>query len=478
MLIRKNTKTFKTIHEIIRQCQYRPDREKLVRLYITKAGDSVAERINIEGIEEKSSLFYEMNYQTILSNLNSSTHQLHASEDVPGIYFFHTSSNKAWDETPFEFDEAVLKEFSALPELPLVRKKENVGKIAIPKSALKKNEVEKPVKKSKSKNKGITPAKKEVGEKKRSSQPDFKLAHEIEFTDLERLFFRQAKLSKRDVLNYYYKIVDYILPYVKNRPLWTRLYSDSQATSPKPVNIETLFGGDDDAAPDWMKKETASSAKSSDEGFLPCNDKEHLLLYVERGCVEFRTGHAALKKSALPDYIVIDIDGAENELSKTVDVALAMKEILTGLQLPSLVKTDGYTALHVYVPLDGKNDFEVARKAAEYICYLTRIKASGVVSIKSPDTYDHGKVSIDYRINAENENIISPYSLTAGQQPSVATPLRWEELEKGFRPEEYNYETVIKRLNKASDPFETIFKKKVSASALLERLEENYAFLF
>src|SRR5690606_5712685 len=118
MLIRKNTKAFKTIRQLIEMCKDRSDREKLVRLYITKAGHTINDRISIEGIQGDTSFFYDMNYQTILSNLDSANHQLHVSDDVAGIYFFHSTSNKVWDEAPFEFDEAILEEFNSLQELP------------------------------------------------------------------------------------------------------------------------------------------------------------------------------------------------------------------------------------------------------------------------------------------------------------------------------------------------------------------------
>src|SRR5690348_12872451 len=107
MLIRKNTKAFKTILEIVRECQTRPDRDQLIRLYITKAGQSVKDRVSVEGLEGDAAVFYEMNYQGILDNLQSSNYQLHMSDEIPGVYFFRSASNKTWDEMPFEFDEMV-----------------------------------------------------------------------------------------------------------------------------------------------------------------------------------------------------------------------------------------------------------------------------------------------------------------------------------------------------------------------------------
>src|SRR6188768_2793114 len=212
MQIRKNTKAFKSILEIVANCQGRPDREKLIRLYITKAGHSIQDRINIEGIQGgDSALFYDMGYDTVLSNLKSSNHQLWMSDEVPGIYFFHSTSNKVWDETPFEFDEAILKEFSSLPELPAVRKKGKTEKVVLPVSKQKPVTPERKTKKAE-------PVKSNTRDKEPKG-PDFKLKHKIHFTNLDRVIFRQSKLSKLGVLEYYDKISEYILPHLKDRPL-------------------------------------------------------------------------------------------------------------------------------------------------------------------------------------------------------------------------------------------------------------------
>jgi hypothetical protein len=173
MQIRKNTKAFKTILEIVTKLQDRADREKFIRLYITKAGQSINDRINVEGIEGGAGLFYDMNYQTVLGNLKSSNHQLHHSDDTPGIYFFHTSSNKVWDENPFEFDEAIKKEFASLAELPILRKKQKTDKYVFPAPST--------ILSRPTKNQKVKPEKVEQTVHKGHKQPNYKLKHSIEF---------------------------------------------------------------------------------------------------------------------------------------------------------------------------------------------------------------------------------------------------------------------------------------------------------
>lgn len=468
MLIRKNTKTFKTIVEILTVCLDRPDRDKLIRLYITKAGESIQERINIEGIEGQSALFYEMTYQTILNNIKSSNHQLHISDDVPGIYFLRSASNKAWDETPFEFDEAIKKEFDSLSELPVVRKKEKAQKFVIPKATVK------PARPAIKKEKAVVRKAAKVHEPG-PKQPDFKLTHKIQFTDLEKVVFRQAGLNKQDVLSYYNKIAACLLPHLKDRFLWGRLHSEI-VKPPIPMTASVVLRDDLEAQPGWLDMVVSKSKEKKQ--LVLCNDREHLLWYVEMGCIEFDPSHARLKQPESPDYLIITMDSPDSELTKVIDVALAAKEILTGLQLPSFVKTDGISGLHLYIPLDAKSKFKASKSAAEYICRLIRIKIPNLVTLEGSEDYVFGKVSLNYSINGEDNNIIAPYSLVAGQAATVAAPLHWEEVKDGLRMEDFNHETIFKRLKHAGDPFETLFKKKISADALLQTLENHYAFLF
>ena len=89
----------------------------------------------------------------------------------------------------------------------------------------------------------------------------------------------------------------------------------------------------------------------------------------------------------------------------------------------------------------------------------------------------YGKVSLDFSINAPEKRIVAPYSLVPGQSAIVATPLLWEEVKEGLRPESFNHETILKRLKQVGDPFESV-GKKINAEALLEKLENHYSFLF
>lgn len=493
MLLRKNTKAFKTILEIISACRDRPDREQLIRLYVTKAGDTIKDRISVEGIEGGAGVFYEMGYQAVMGNLKSSNHQLHQSDEIPGIYSFHSGSNKVWDETPFEFDEAIKKEFGSLPDLPVLRKKEKAEKYSFPapkvKSEAKAEKKDPEPKSEKKKQAELKPEKKtavgkEDGERKKSAkvvalwpkQPDYNLKQEIHFTGLERVVVRQAQLTKKDVLDYYNKIAEHLLPWLKDRPVAIRLHRDEHPGAAN-VNIESLRKNSPEEIPDWIQTATVGKGKTQ-EHLLLCNDTEHLLFYVQIGCLEFHAGSSRTKSVDSPDHLILGIESPDYELTKAVNVAIAVKEIFTGLQLPAFVKTDGVSGLHIYLPLDSKSDFEVCKNAAEYLCKMVRLKIPDLVAIKGLDNHAYGKVSLDYQMDEPGKAVAAPYSLVINQSANVATPLLWEEITEGLSAESFNHETIFKRLKDKGDPFKDLFKKKVNANELLQRMEENYSFLF
>ena len=463
MQIRRNTKAFKTILEIVSTIQARPDRRDLIRLYITKAGHSIQQRISVEAIQGDVEFFYDINYQAVLNNLKSSTHQIYQSDDVPGIYFFHGTISKDWDETPFEFDARISKEFASLPELPVTREKGKTEEFVLPGPSQK---TPAPV----AKKEKPTPKKAVMVVSKGPEQPDYDLKHEIRFTDLERIVFRQAALSKRHVLDYYDKIADYLLPYLKDRPHFVRQQSESGPNAPR-KNIGSLSKRASQELPGWVQ-----SVSVNDEGeMFACNDKEHLLLYAELGCVEFDPCHSRKKSLTAPDYIVIGIDSSD--FTRSVEVALSARDILEGLKLPCFVKTDGTSGFHMYVPLDSKSDFDVSMSVADYICKLIRLKLPNVVVLKGSDDNDYGKVVLDPLTNKEGAGVVAPYSFVAEGAAIVATPLSWDELTDSLRIDDFNYKTIFERLKKTGDPFEDLFKKKADAGAVLERLEENYSFL-
>ncbi|MFO7257891.1 MAG: hypothetical protein DIU61_009360 [Bacteroidota bacterium] len=457
MQIRKNTKAHKSILQIVEECATRPDREKLVRLYITRAGHTLQQRISIDAIQGEADLLYDMTYQTVLNNLKSPNHQLYVSDDTPGIYYFH-SSNKEWDETPFEFDDAVLKLFPSLPEPPATRKKEKAEKYVLP-TAPKTKAVSpaKPAAKKKISEKKSSPA------KKAEQQPNYRLKHKILFTNLDSIIFRHPQISKRDVLDYYDKVADHLLPHLKDRPITIYRYRGNGFSE---YTTASSLVADKVELPDWIQ-----TTGTNKEQLLLCNDRDHLFFFLEVGVVAFAHRLAKVKSPDRPDYVVITL-GDDTEWPVLADAAHEAKSILDGLKLPSSIKWDGESHLHIYIPLDGKSDFETAHDAAKFICRLLKLKAPDLIILPSTEN-GYNKIWVNYVLNDETTGVVAAYSL-AGNYPGVALPLSWDDITPDLKPGRFTVKEIVKLKKMPELKYPS---KKVDARALLEKLEDLYGFL-
>lgn len=459
MIIRKNTKAFKSIVEIVTACEDRADRSKLIRLYITKAGHSVDDRISIEAIEEETDVFYNLTFAAVLENLKSSDHQLHGSDDIPGLYFFHTTSNKVWDQNPFEFDDRVAKEFADVEELPTTRKRGTP--IKPPPPARQKGKAQK---------KAAAPARKSA-----PKQPAYKLKQKIEFTDLNKVIFKRSGLTKRDILDYYNDMADYILPYLKDRPQLIRLRSERGGLNEYRSADELT--PDADELPAGLHTAITSPRSKTKQDVLLCNTKEHLLYYIERGAVDFYPQHVRTRSASHPDYCVIGIEAGGNAPEKVIDVARMAHHILTALNVPAFIRTDGISGFQVYIPLDGKSSIDESQALAQNVCKLILLKFPDRATLREPGEYSLGKIILDCHLNEDQQTLVATYSLAA-DTATVATPLFWEEVTKGLSIEKLNYKTILKRLKETGDPFDDLFRKKINAKETAAHIEKYYAFLF
>jgi len=302
-------------------------------------------------------------------------------------------------------------------------------------------------------------------------QPDYKLKHTIEFSNLDKVVFRKAQLNKKDILDYYNNIAENILPYLKDRSISIGVLSKGRTVEYNSYSsLAELV-----ELPDWIQSSKDSAPRDE---VLYCNDREHLLWYVEIDAVEFKCGHSRKKLAEHPDYIIIEIESPDIEPGKAIDVALAGNEIFSGLRLPALIKSDGQSGLHVYIPLDSKSSFETSEAVAEYICKLIRVKVPDLVTMEGSDDNSYGKVSLRYMVNKQDKKIVTPYSLVVGESPTIAAPLRWDEVVESLQLLDLNQQTIFKRLKQLGDPLDAIFKKKVNADEVLQKMEDNYSFLF
>jgi len=143
---------------------------------------------------------------------------------------------------------------------------------------------------------------------------------------------------------------------------------------------------------------------------------------------------------------------------------------LLGIGLQSFAKTTGGKGLHVVVPLTPKLDWEAIKEFAKWVAerfvkaYPDRFTSNMAKRART------GRIFIDYLRNGRGATAIAPYSPRARVGATVATPLFWDEVEKGVKPDSFTVATVPARLRKIkADPWAEMAKLRQSIGALVRR---------
>jgi len=169
--------------------------------------------------------------------------------------------------------------------------------------------------------------------------------HELKFTHLDKVYWPEDKVTKRDMFNYYYQVAEYILPYLKDRPMSLNRFPDG-------IHGPSFYQKDvKDKAPDWAKTFPYTNGDGEHKEYLVGTDEASLLWMASLGCIEMNPWFSRIQSPDNPDYCVIDLDPDKNTFDQVIEAAREVKKVLDAIDVPSFCKTSGSTGMHIYVPM-------------------------------------------------------------------------------------------------------------------------------
>ena len=289
--------------------------------------------------------------------------------------------------------------------------------------------------------------------------------HEIKFTNLNKIYWPAEKISKRDMLNYYYQVAPYILPYLEKRP-------QSMNRHPNGIDGESFFFKDvSDTAPDWIQ---TFDYKSDDDDrlrkYLVAKDEASLLYMATLGCIEMNPWHSKVETEDFPDWCIIDLDPAENTFDQVIQAANVTWQILESMGVTSYPKTSGSTGIHVYIPMGAKYTYEQSKEFARIIATLVQREIPAYTSIERMVKARKGKMYIDFLQNRPQATVSAPYSLRPRPGATVSMPLQWDEVKKGLKMSDFTIFNAMERIKSNGDIFKPVLGKAIN----LEKVVKNF----
>ncbi|WP_316753052.1 DNA ligase D [Pedobacter gandavensis] len=292
--------------------------------------------------------------------------------------------------------------------------------------------------------------------------------HELKFTHLTKLYWPEDQVSKRDMFNYYYQVADYILPYLKDRPMSLNRF-------PGGIHSKSFYQKDvKGKAPDWAETFPYTTNEGETRAYLLGNDIAALLWMASLGCIEMNPWFSRSQSPDNPDYCVIDLDPDKNTFDQVIQVAQKVKEVLDQIEVPCYPKTSGSTGMHIYIPLGAKYTYDQSQMFAKIIVTLIHQQLPEFTTLERMIADRKGKMYLDFLQNRPGATIACPYSLRPKPGATVSMPLEWQEVKPGMKMNDFTIFNALDRLKETGDLFKGVLGKGIDLIKVVGKARDNF----
>ncbi|HEX4544001.1 MAG TPA: DNA ligase D [Candidatus Acidoferrum sp.] len=292
----------------------------------------------------------------------------------------------------------------------------------------------------------------------------------LRLSNLNKIYFPESGYTKRNLLAYYYRIADFILPFLRDRALVLRRYPDG-------IKGQAFFQKDvREGLPEWFKTVPVDSEHRGEEiHYATASDRVSLLFLTGLGCIDHNPWSNRIADMEHPDYFFFDLDPSDGtEFSVVVTIAQALHKSLEELQLAHFLKTSGATGFHIYVPVEPIYTYEQLRTFGEIVARgVTAQHPNLVTSERIVARRPAGRVLIDVQQNAHGRPLAAAYSVRAFPKAPVSAPVLPRELRAGLKPETLNMKTILARVKEKGDLWADFWKRRQTLEQAIELLSNR-----
>jgi bifunctional non-homologous end joining protein LigD len=196
------------------------------------------------------------------------------------------------------------------------------------------------------------------------------------------------------------------------------------------------------------------------------NDLPTLVWAANLADLELHTSLARKKDVARPTVMVFDLDpGAPANIVQCCQVGLWLRDLLGAMKLKSFAKTSGSKGLQLYVPLNTPATFDETKDLSRALAQVLEREHRDLVTSNMSKTLRKGKIFVDWSQNDEHKTTVCVYSLRAKEEPTVSTPVTWDEVENCLKKKnpdllKFRSDQTLARVKKNGDLFVAVEKLK------------------
>ncbi len=287
----------------------------------------------------------------------------------------------------------------------------------------------------------------------------------IEITHPDKIIWENQGITKMDYIQYLLDVSSYLIQHAKERLLMIWVYP--HGISGKKIEKRSV----PETAPEWV-----SHTFYKEKERILLNDRATLVWAANYGAIEFHVPFDRHDKTDYPLEMVFDLDPPDaNSFELVLEVAIRLKHLLESLGLISVPRTSGSLGMQVFVPIQPHYSFEQTRKINTFVAQYFAEQLPQHITLERVVSKRGNKLYFDYLQLWRGRTIPVVYSARAKSEPTVATPLTWEEIETGIRPTDFTILNMKKRIQEMGDLFSLITTEKHNQSLddILKFIQKN-----
>jgi bifunctional non-homologous end joining protein LigD len=274
----------------------------------------------------------------------------------------------------------------------------------------------------------------------------------IKITNPDKVLYPKAGFTKSDLVDYFSSIAPVLLPHLEGRMLTLKRY---------PNGVEGGHFYEKQCPkhrPDWVTT-TQVRLESKTIDFCTVDSTATLVWLAQLADIELHTSLALAKSQERPTMMVFDLDpGAPADIVQCCEVGLWLQGMFEGLGLECFPKTSGSKGLQIYVPLNTDVTYDDTKPFSKAVAELLEAEAPEKVVSRQRKDLRGGKILVDWSQNDEHKTTVNVYSTRAKDQPTVSTPVTWDEVRACHEAGDaakltFTTEDVLRRVTSEGDLF-------------------------
>ena len=294
---------------------------------------------------------------------------------------------------------------------------------------------------------------------------------EVSISNPDKVLYPEAGFTKAQVIDYYIRASEWLLPHLKSRPVTLKRY-------PNGVRAKHFYEKEAPSfTPEWVRTfPVPRRAGGKDINYIVIEDLATLVWSANLANLEIHPFLHKAPRIDRPSMVVFDLDPGEGvDVLACAGVAFLLREILERFGLQSFPKVSGSKGMQLAAPLNMAVTYERTQPFARAVGQSVERDHPALAVTGMAKEQRKGKVFIDWSQNTDFKTTVSVYSLRAKRaHPYVSMPVSWEELRRALDRSDagslnFSPEAAVKRLQAIGDLWAPVLRLKQKLPDVLRK---------